>query len=110
MANEPTDADIAAAEVTTGTIRQAILDRIPDETHIIRDVQINAGMARISLRWRMLVFATSMAIQDQTPEQIADSIEAQFKEWVAKTVANMRDTNRYSQPIEEMANWLKAAA
>lgn len=109
MANEPTDAELGAIEVTGGTIRAAILDRIPEEPHIIRDIQVHSGVAKISIRWGMLCWATSMALQDMTVEQIADKVEQGFKDWVAQTVENMKDTNRYSQPIEQMAKWLRAA-
>ena len=110
MANEPTDAELEAVEVTGQTIRAAILERIPDEPHIIRDIQVHSGVAKISIRWGMLCWATSMAMQDMTVDQIADKVEDGFKDWVAQTVTNMKDTNRYSQPIEQMSHWLKRAA
>ena len=110
MSNEPTDAELEAVEVSGNTIRQAIIDRIPAEPHIIRDVQVHSGVAKISIRWGMLCWSTSMAMQDMTVDEIADKVEVGFKEWVAQTVKNMKDTNRYSQPVEQMAVWLRKAA
>lgn len=112
MANVPTDEPevVPAEEVTTGTIRNAILERIPDEPHITRDVRIHDGIADISLRWRTLRFSTSMAVQGQSPAEIADKIECDFKEWAERTVKNMNDTGRHAMPVAEMAQWLREAA
>lgn len=112
MANVLTDEREAALpeEVTTGAIRLAILDRIPDEPYITRDVRIHDGIADISLRWRTLRFSTSMAYSTLTPAEIADKVECDFKEWAERTIKNMNDTNRHAMPVAEMAQWLREAA
>ncbi len=110
MANVPTS-EVERAEteaVTTGTIREAILSRIPDEPQITRDVRIHDGIADISLRWRTLRFSISLGFQQMTPEQIAAKIEGDFKAWIATTVRNMNETHRHSTAIGEMRAWLAA--
>ena len=108
MANVPTDEReaVVSEEVTSGAIRAAILERIPNEPHITRDVRIHDGIADISLRWRTLRFAISMGFQQMTPEEVATSIEASFKAWVANTIKNMNETHRHSLAISEMSQWL----
>lgn len=109
MANVPTDEPEAEyiEPVTTTAIRDAILARIPEEDHIIRDVRIHDGIADISLRWRTLRFSTSMAFQQMTPADIADKVEGDFKAWVGSTVKTMNDTHRHALSIQEMAHWLR---
>ena len=108
MANVPTsEAETANDEpVSVGTIRDAILARIPDRPELTRDVRIHDGIADISLRWRTLRFAISMGFQQMTPEEVATSIEASFKAWVANTIKNMNETHRHSLAISEMSQWL----
>ena len=108
MANVPTDEAESVHEepVSVGTIRDAILSRIPDRPELTRDVRIHDGIADISLRWRTLRFSTSMAYSTLTPEEIAAKVEEDFKAWLASTIKNMNDTHRHSMAISEMAQWL----
>lgn len=110
MANVPTDEAEASYEepVTTTSIRDAILARIPENDHLIRDVRIHDGIADISLRWRTIRFSTSMAFQQMTPEEIAQKVEDDFKAWAGSTIKTMNDTQRHALSIAEMASWLRA--
>lgn len=109
MANVPTnEAEAEYVEpVTTTSIREAILARIPEDDSIIRDVRIHDGIADISLRWRTIRFSTSMAFQTMTPEEIAVKVEGDFKEWVGRTIKTMNDTHRHALSIQEMTVWLR---
>lgn len=106
MANVPHSEAETDEPITTGTIREAILARIPDRQEITRDVRIHDKIADISLRWRTLRFSISLAYQQMTPDEVAGSIEKSFRTWVATTIKNMNETYRHSQAIGEMSQWL----
>lgn len=108
MANVPTDeAETVYVEpVTTTSIRDAILDRIPENEGMTRDVRIHDGIADISLRWRTIRFSVAMAIQAMTPDEIAAKVESDFKVWIARTIKTMNDTHRHTKAIQEMGSWL----
>lgn len=109
MANVPTDEMEAqhVEPVSVTAIRDAILDLIPRDENIVSDVKIHDGLADILIRWRSLRWATCMAIQSQSPKQIAAKADGDFREWLLKTIKNMNDIPRHARVLNEMKAWLR---
>lgn len=93
--------------VSVTAIRDAIVELIPKDDNIVSDVKIHDNLADILIRWRSLRWATCMAIQDQTPEQIAQKVDEGFRAWLKDTIRNMNQVPRHARVLGEMVQWLK---
>ena len=108
MANVPTDEKEAVrVEVSPNAIREALLKVIPDDHDIVRDIRLHDGIADIMIRWRTLRWATNMAYQSLTPDQIAEIVDRDFRKWLRNIVTNMNETPKFSRVINEMRKWLR---
>lgn len=108
MANVQTDEVEAeyVEPVNLTTIRDAILELIPDDPNIARDVRMHDGLADIAIRWRTLRWSTCMAVQTMTPDDIAVLVAGMFLKWVVSTLNNTNDTPRHAHILREMNDWL----
>lgn len=108
MANVPTD-EMQADEVvplSVTAIRDAIVSFIPKDENIVSDVKIQDGLADVLIRWRGLRWATLIAVQDQTPEQIGEKVDVEFRTWLKATIKNMNEIPRHARVLHEMTQWL----
>lgn len=108
MANVLTDEKPAEniEPVNAPSIREAILDRIPDDPNIVRDVRLHDGIADISLRWRTLRWATNMSTNYQTPDEIGEAAAKAFRSWLVGTLNNTNDTPRHARVLQDMEHWM----
>lgn len=109
MANVPTDErEIEHVEMSPNAIREALLDVIPDDHDIVRDIKLHDGIADIMIRWRTLRWSTNLAYQSLSPAEIAKIVDRDFRVWLRGIVNNMNDTPKFSRVINEMRMWLRA--
>lgn len=108
MSNVPTsETEIVRPEISTNAIREALLEVIPADNDIVRDIKLHDGIADIMIRWRTLRWSTNMAIQNLTPAQIAVIVDRDFRKWLRGIARNMNETPRFSRVINEMRIWLR---
>lgn len=87
-------------------IREAILQHIPDDPNIQRDIRIHDGIADISIKWRTLRWSIGMGMGDMTPAQIGQLAAEGFRGWLLSTLNNINQTPRHARVLDEMGHWL----
>ena len=68
------------------SIREAILERVPEYPNFTRDIKIANGMADIALRWKTMRFSQTLAIQNLSADEVAAIVENGFAEWLLKII------------------------
>lgn len=109
MANEPTQETetIETPPISVTAVRDALLAILPKDSNIVSDVKIHDGLADVLIRWRSLKWANICAMQDASPEQIAETIDSGFREWLRNTLKNMADIPKHARILAEMKDWLR---
>lgn len=96
------------SEINPTAIRDAIVAKLPKDPNIITDTKVHDGLADITVCWRALRWNRAEAIAGRSPEELADYVDENFREWLRARIKGMKDVPKYRRLVAEMMRWLQA--